>query len=304
MQVINVGFCIQNNRKKTIEIVSGSNEASVVDFVKKEIDRRYKNLEFEDLPKLDKNSLVEEKQYYLNLADIHEGHSLYSFKSQISREKFLLDVEQIRLTDKLFEDFKKNKDRVSCLIVEADNEYLFLAISSRNTIKGKKFLGMQIGKKVNIAHIDYGIPIPSMITAAVRKSDLRLFVYRVIDFEMMIGINDAKREQAEQCLSGFEKGQLRVGQENFKVRFENITEIREKLSKRARNINRLSSYEAGQVSYSIEDIKVAIDKLQENKRLSFEEKEIIVTPTTFNTFTAILYDGIVQRVLSGEYDII
>ncbi len=150
----------------------------------------------------------------------------------------------------------------------------------------------------------YGIPIPTDITAVIRKEDFRLFVLNVLDFERMIGLRQAKLEKAEQCLKDFENGVHTIGQEKWKVTFENMNSIKANLSKRLRNINRLYDYDESQVNYSIQNIERAVNKLQEDKRIKFQDRNILVTQDSFNTFTAILHDGIVQRVLSGDYDII
>lgn len=70
-------------------------------------------------------------------------------------------------------------------------------------------------------------------------------------------------------------------------------------------MRRLSKYQPSQEQYSISRIKEAVEKLDENLKVNFDDdkKVIHITPETAKTFVGIIHNSIVQRLISGEIEI-
>ncbi|HHF7032422.1 hypothetical protein [Streptococcus mutans] len=304
MKIINTGLSVHKISNRSNRIVSISNPKDINGELQRLIKTAYSKLDLKTVNAFNKNSLIEELTYFVDLGNLSEDNYLFPFYNVVKQDNLIVEAEQIKLSSQEFIKIEKSQERIGFLLIELEEEYLLLAIPARGTIKNKTYMRLDIGSKANIVDMHYGVPIPTDITAVIRKKDFRLFVLNVLDFERMIGLKQAKLEKAEQCLKDFENGVHTIGQEKWKVTFENMNGIKANLSKRLRNINRLSDYDESQVNYSIQNIERAVNKLQEDKRIKFQNEKIFVTQDSFNTFTAILHDGIVQRVLSGDYDII
>ncbi|MDT9522588.1 hypothetical protein [Streptococcus mutans] len=304
MKIVNTGLSVHKISNRSNRIVSISNPEDINGGLQGLITTAYNNLDLKAVASFNKNSLIEELTYFVDLGNLSENSYLLPFYDIVKQDNLIVEAEQIKLSSQEFRKIEKSQERIGFLLIELEEEYLLLAIPTRGAIKNKTYLNLDVGSKANIVDMHYGIPIPTDITAMIRKEDFRLFVLNVLDFERMIGLRQAKLEKAEQCLKDFENGVHTIGQEKWKVTFENMNSIKANLSKRLRNINRLYDYDESQVNYSIQNIERAVNKLQEDKRIKFQDRNILVTQDSFNTFTAILHDGIVQRVLSGDYDII
>ncbi|MCB5034112.1 hypothetical protein [Streptococcus mutans] len=304
MKIVNTGLSVHKISNRSNRIVSISNPEDINGGLQGLITTAYNNLDLKAVASFNKNSLIEELTYFVDLGNLSENSYLLPFYDIVKQDNLIVEAEQIKLSSQEFRKIEKSQERIGFLLIELEEEYLLLAIPTRGAIKNKTYLNLDVGSKANIVDMHYGIPIPTDITAVIRKEDFRLFVLNVLDFERMIGLRQAKLEKAEQCLKDFENGVHTIGQEKWKVTFENMNSVKANLSKRLRNINRLYDYDESQVNYSIQNIERAVNKLQEDKRIKFQDRNILVTQDSFNTFTAILHDGIVQRVLSGDYDII
>lgn len=303
MEIINIGLGIRQKNGKTY-IVSLSNNKKIRESIETEISENYSELNYQIVEPLDSTSLIDETEYYLDLKDIGEEDLLYDVSKLLGKEDLLQGADVLKLNESKLKNLKSNKESVRFFVIELDEEYLFLAVNSRATIKGRNFLNLSVGSKNNTVEIDYGVHIPCEITAVLEKENSRLYVMNVLGFENMLGLKYAKKEQAEEVLSSFVAGDLTIGKEKYKVSFQEYAKIHSTDMVKARNINRLSSYKDGQADFEIERIKNAVNKLQENQRVEFKDKEIIVNSENFRTFTAILHNSIVLRLISGDYNII
>lgn len=303
MEIINIGLGIRQKNGKT-NIVSLSNNNKVSESIETEISENYSKLNYQSVEPFDSTSLIDETEYYLDLNEIVEDDLLYNVSKLLGKEDLLVTAEVLKLDSSRLKNLKSNKESVRFFVIELDEEYLFLAVNSRATIKGRNFLNLSVGSKNNTVEIDYGVHIPCEITAVLEKENSRLYVMNVLGFENMLGLKYAKKEQAEEVLKSFVAGNLTIGKEKYKVSFQEYDKIHSADMVKARNINRLSSYKDGQADFEIEKIKNAVNKLQENQRVEFKDKEIIVNSENFRTFTAILHNSIVLRLISGDYNII
>lgn len=303
MEIINIGLGIRQKNGNT-SIVSLSNNDKVSTSIESEISENYSELNYQMVEPFDSTSLIDETEYYLDLKSIDESNLLYNVSKLLGKNDLLVQADVLKLDSSRLKNLKSNKESVRFFVIELDEEYLFLAVNSRATIKGRNFLNLSVGSKDNTVEIDYGVHIPCEITAILEKESLRLYVMNVLGFENMLGLKYAKREQAEKVLSNFLGGKLTIGKEKYKVSFQEYDKIHGEAMRKARNINRLSSYQDGQADFEIEKIKSAVNKLQENQRVEFKKDEIIVNAENFKTFTAILHNSIVLRLISGDYNII
>ncbi|MCI3861212.1 hypothetical protein V6B05_07810 [Lactococcus garvieae] len=303
MEIINIGLGIRQKNGNT-NIVSLSNNNKVSSSIESEISENYSELNYQMVEPFDSTSLIDETEYYLDLKTIDESNLLYNVSNLLGKNDLLVQADVLKLDSSRLKNLKSNKESVQFFVIELDEEYLFLAVNSRDTIKGRNFLNLSVGSKDNTVEIDYGVHIPCEITAVLEKESLRLYVMNVLGFENMLGLKYAKKEQAEKVLSNFLGGKLTIGKEKYKVSFQEYDKIHGEAMKKARNINRLSSYQDGQADFEIEKIKSAVNKLQENQRVEFKKDEIIVNSENFKTFTAILHNSIVLRLISGDYNII
>lgn len=303
MEIINIGLGIRQKNGKTY-IASLSNSKKVAESIESEISESYSELNYQIVEPFDSTSLIDETEYYLDLEYIGEEDLLYNVSKLLGKENLLQEADVLKLDESRLKNLKSNKESVRFFVIELDEEYLFLAVNSRATIKGRNFLNLSVGSKNNTIEIDYGVHIPCEITAVLEKENSRLYVMNVLGFENMLGLKYAKKEQAEEVLKSFLAGNLTIGKEEYKVSFQEYDKIHSTDMVKARNINRLSSYKDGQADFEIEKIKNAVNKLQENQRVEFKDKEIIVNSENFRTFTAILHNSIVLRLISGDYNII
>lgn len=303
MEIINIGLGIRQKNGNT-NIVSLSNNDKVSSSIESEISENYSELNYQMVEAFDSTSLIDETEYYLDLKTINESNLLYNVSELLGKNDLLVQADVLKLDSSRLKNLKSNKESVRFFVIELDEEYLFLAVNSRATIKGRNFLNLSVGSKDNTVEIDYGVHIPCEITAVLEKESLRLYVMNVLGFENMLGLKYAKKEQAEKVLNNFLGGNLTIGKEKYKVSFQEYDKIHNEAMKKARNINRLSSYQDGQADFEIEKIKSAVNKLQENQRVEFKKDEIIVNSENFKTFTAILHNSIVLRLISGDYNII
>lgn len=303
MEIINIGLGIRQKNGNT-NIVSLSNNDKVSSSIESEISENYSELNYQMVEPFDSTSLIDETEYYLDLKTIDESNLLYNVSKLLGKNDLLVQADVLKLDSSRLKNLKSNKESVRFFVIELDEEYLFLAVNSRATIKGRNFLNLSVGSKDNTVEIDYGVHIPCEITAVLEKESLRLYVMNVLGFENMLGLKYAKKEQAEKVLNNFLGGNLTIGKEKYKVSFQEYDKIHNEAMKKARNINRLSSYQDGQADFEIEKIKSAVNKLQENQRVEFKKDEIIVNSENFKTFTAILHNSIVLRLISGDYNII
>lgn len=303
MEIINIGLGIRQKNGKTY-IASLSNSKKVAESIESEISESYSELNYQIVEPFDSTSLIDETEYYLDLEYIGEEDLLYNVSKLLGKKNLLQEADVLKLDESRLKNLKSNKESVRFFVIELDEEYLFLAVNSRATIKGRNFLNLSVGSKNNTVEIAYGVHIPCEITAVLEKENSRLYVMNVLGFENMLGLKYAKKEQAEEVLKSFLAGNLTIGKEEYKVSFQEYDKIHSTDMVKARNINRLSSYKDGQADFEIEKIKNAVNKLQENQRVEFKDKEIIVNSDNFRTFTAILHNSIVLRLISGDYNII
>ncbi|MEA5095684.1 MAG: hypothetical protein VB128_12085 [Sedimentibacter saalensis] len=291
------------------------NETDYKSVIQKIKDKKY--------TKYNKNALIEEESYYVDSKKIEEEVYLAGFRKILS-EIYQGQKDVIKLKDK--NKVLSDKEVPRILIYEyideiSDNEYfLFTSIDTRHIVKSKtiididRFLNKSKERYVskNTTHdenyiydITQGIIVPKKIIAIYDKSNSILYVDSVLEFEGMLFIHEQQKERAKNILSDFEKGINLIGKEHYAVKGIDKSFEEQVLSK-FRSSARLAKYDLNEQKHSIANIKKAVNRLSKEDRVLFDDKNkiIIVDSNVVKTFVAIIHNGIVERLISGEIDLI
>lgn len=262
-----------------------------------------------DMEVLNGNALIEDIPYYIDFKNILEESYLYTFKSEIEN---LLNNQTYRVIQfsnfgnkpEHIRNFEKNEG-VKFLIVQDENSLYFLSIARNAVIKNKPILSFSITDNTTVVDVPKGIQIPPAVTARLDRSTKRLFVYDVNRFESMLTLNENRKAKSQATINRFIQGEYTISADKYKFLGLDNNLVFQKLSSSARSVRRLSKYNTPETSYSIEQIKEAVDKLDESLRVIFDDnnKTITVTPETAKTFVGIIHNSIVQRLISGEVEI-
>lgn len=122
----------------------------------------------------------------------------------------------------------------------------------------------------------------------------------------MLTINENRKAKSQAVITKFVNGDYTISDSQY--RFEGLDQdvVKQKLFSSARAVRRLSKYTEPSTSYSIDKIKLAVDRLDEGLRVDFDDTSRIirVTPETAKTFVGIINNVIVERLISGEVEII
>lgn len=315
MKIFNLGVGVLNDRKNfTAYFLNPKNKA--INDVYKNLRKSVNNISNlkNNCEKFNVKRLISEDPYWIDINEL-SSNDLFDNCSFIP-----LAIESISKGEPAFngytrfsfdEEMKNNLtkanrySKISCLISELENGMVLLSyINTRSSLKNPRLMGFEVNKDAFTLNNDYTIHIPQEITACFDKD--KLYVFSPVNFDAMLGLNQTKLEQAKSVLNKFINGDYKLLNENYTVEFEDKSLIQNNLCNRIRNINRLSSYEDKSLKIEKDTIEYAVNQLQADKRIIFDDKnkKIKVNDKSFNTFVAMLNDSIVQRVISGDYDIV
>ncbi|WP_239256254.1 hypothetical protein [Listeria ilorinensis] len=257
-------------------------------------------------------ALVLDCGYKINCSEINEKHFLSQFK----------DIFYINTIDEGLGvlNFKRNGEKhisreeiIRFLLINSEEKMLILAIEIRGIVRKKHFLDLtrfkdkhdDTGNQNIIYEIDYGIPVPKCICAEYDKVDDIFYVYDNESLEKLIGSFEERKKRAINTLDDFKSHKNKIGLEEYKVNFNDYEIIKSKVENSNRTSTRLSKYQHDK-KYSIEQIKGAIQRLPEEKQLYFDRRSqsIEVNSKNYETFIAVLHNSIIERLISGDVDII
>ncbi|MCR3955522.1 MAG: hypothetical protein NUK57_04440 [Gudongella sp.] len=284
----------------------------IIDSISEDFEEYYNKKH--QIEEFSKKSLVLEEKFYYKLEDIDEDHNLYNIKNKVFSNNSLHSHNKVISLKKIKNETIEDKDIVKFLLVDNQNELIFLSINSRKTIKDSGILnlknitdgGIKVGINSTYMEVDSGISIPNSISAIYNIAEKRLYVLNVIEFEKMVYVNEIRKRKAEINLDKFIDGKYTISSDKWNVEFENSKTIRENILNSSRAINRISSYE-NDSSYDIAKIKYAVDQLSENeKKVEFDYKnnKVRVNPLNYKTFIGIIHNGIVKRLISGDVEVV
>ncbi|MFS0616040.1 hypothetical protein [Lederbergia ruris] len=118
-------------------------------------------------------------------------------------------------------------------------------------------------------------------------------------------MNENQKAKSRAVLNTFSQGQYKISLESYTFSGLDNQDVYQNLSMSKRAIRRLAKYQPPEEEYSIVQIKEAVNKLDEDLRVTFDDvqKTINVNPNTAKTFVGIIHNSIVQRLISGEVEI-
>ncbi len=269
-------------------------------------------IDFQNFGEFRSDALLLEEGYYIDLEKITKDHFLDMFAEKILEDRCLsLDNPVISFGRSGKVEIDETKETPKFLMIESEDAIIFLPIKTRGIIRKKRLMEFGFFKKLstgnqNVVHdINMGVPFPTTVCAIFNKLSQRLCVINNDDFESIIGTFERKKKKAIQNLELFESGELTVGVEEYRVTFCNLSNIKNEVLESKRLTTRLGIYDSKK-SFPIKKIKQAMWKLPEELRIKFDDKGKFIEVNSINkkTFIGILHNSIVERVLSGEVEVL
>ncbi|MGN8721206.1 Kiwa anti-phage protein KwaB-like domain-containing protein [Paenibacillus barengoltzii] len=305
MNVVNMGLGVVTNKleikfyampKPTVSKGQQSLDEEIMSKIKNN------NLDISSYKPFNTQALIDEDQFYLDLQNIDDKDEFY-FINQGLVNLDLGHAPVIGLEKSDFEALEKRKESIRFLIIEEKDKFKLLYLSPyKNILKNKH--GFTIGSKSIKFDIFYGIVYPEYITAILDKNNWRLSVANVINFERMFKLKAVRLAKAKSVFQQFKNGKLTISQDKLKVKFDKAINLDKKQYQKVRQITYISSYDPNGMKYNTSNIKKAMKHLPKDEKLSIENKTIHVdNEKQFKTFAAILHDSILQRMVSGKYEI-
>lgn len=262
------------------------------------------------------NSLIQEIPYKINRSKINSNSYLKDFNDIIqciieNKDKDGNKIETIEFKNSIgrgkageITNFQ-NDEGIKFLIVQEEKSLYLLKVSNNTIIKNRTIMSLSITKETTLVEIPRGIQVPTEVTARIDRKTNDLFVYNVDSFEKMLTLNENVRAQSKETLDRFRSGEYTISTQKYK--FDGIDDtVEQELNKSIRSLRRLSKYQNPETTFTINKIKKAINKLDKKDRVEFDDKNkrIKITPKTVKTFVAIIHNGIVERLISGDVELI
>lgn len=254
-------------------------------------------------------ALIEDIPYHIEFSEITVESYLYSFKEEIEKllnnpsERVIQFSKYGQLSGEVA-NFEENEG-IKFIIVQDEHSLYFLAISNNSIIKKKPVLSLSVTQNTTVIDVPKGIQLPPAITARLERNTKKLFVYDVNKFESMLTLNENRKAKSQAVISKFISGEYTISTSNYSFQGLDNLNVKQKLFSSARAIRRLSKYSEPENHYTIDQIKQAVNRLNEDLRVSFDDEinAIIVTPETAKTFVGIINNIIVERLISGDIEI-
>ncbi|GGJ01850.1 hypothetical protein [Paenibacillus hunanensis] len=259
--------------------------------------------------KLDGSALIDDIPYFIPLSDIDEEEYLYAFKEKVveildNQACNVIHFSKNPFATQEIKDFEEN-EAIKFIIAQSNNSLYFLQVPSTSVIKHKLVLSMSITANSTSLIVPKGIQVPYTVTARLNCSDRTLFVYDVNKFESMLTLNENQKMKSQLTLDKFLNGHFKISTEDYTFTGLDAQEVRSELDKSIRATRRLAKYKPDQVQHSITKIKEAVDRLDVNLRVAFDDnnRTIHITAETARTFVGIIHNSIVERLISGTIEI-
>lgn len=266
-------------------------------------------LEIDDFIKYDTKALINDEKFYIDLENLKENslfrHIKTAFCAPNDLENLLSDAEQIGLRKKDFKDLESRELKLKFLILEKNDTFLFLYLNPYNKIlRNKK--GINLGKKPTKLSIQYAIVYPDYVSAFLDKKSKKLYIINPMDFEKMFNLKVIRLEKAKNTLQKFKDEEYTIGNTKIVVKFDKAVDLESKAYFKTRQINYLSNYNQDDAPFETSKIVEAVNSLDQRYRfdISKQSKSIFIkNEYQFKTFVGILHDSIIQRILSGKYEV-
>lgn len=314
MNILNIGIGVVT-RKLDIKIYSlakpkGINAGKVV--FEDDIVYKIKNpsLDVSKFKPFDNNALVNEEPCYIDLMKLADEDEFYFIRKALAQDNIIGNaVGQVGLTKKDFQNIDKRKENIRFLILEEKDRYLLLYLSPyKNVIKNKH--GFTVGNKPTKFDIDYGIIYPEYVTAILDKKSWRLSIADVSNFERMFNLKNVRFAQAKSVLDKFKNQSYKLGKDGIIIKLSDKVDLNLKEYQKTRQITYISCYDPNNANYSTESIREAMKHIPQEERLKIDisdnsNKKVIEINNAkqFKTFSAVLHDSILHRMLSDKYEV-
>lgn len=310
MSLERIYVCTSKNSKlyRMYWLQTGDKEKQkIYDNFEDDLDKKIKNEDHMEL--LNGNALIEDIPYFVDFNDILEESYLFNFKKEIenllnNQVEKIIQFSHFGKKPEKIKNFEENEG-IKFLIVQDETSLYFLAIAKNAVIKQKPILSFSITENTTVVDVPKGIQIPPAVTARLDRNTKRLFVYDVNRFESMLTLNENRKAKSQATINKFIEGDYTISAEKYKFCGLDDDTVVQKLTSSARAVRRLSKYNVQETTYSISQIKEAVEKLDPSLRVTFDDdnKTIQVTAETAKTFVGIIHNTIVQRLISGEIEI-
>ncbi|WP_341637040.1 hypothetical protein [Staphylococcus casei] len=310
MTVERIYVCTSKNSKlnRIYLLQTGDEEKEKIYNIFKE-DLNIKMNTEKEMSQLERQSLIEDLPYYVDLNTIDEESYLYEFKGKINE---LTTTDSIKVVE-----FKKQmlgsgeiinfeeKEGIKFLIIQEKDSMNFLSISNNAVLKNQSILTLSINENSTLTEVPKGVQIPPAVTARLDLKKERLFVYDVNRFEQMLTLNENRKAKSKATIRKFQDGTFKVSKDEYTIVGLDNDKIEQQLLESARSMRRLSKYIHENDNYEIAKVKQAVNKLDEDKRVSFDDnkKQIHISTDSAKTFVGIIYNSIVERLISGEIEV-
>lgn len=259
------------------------------------------------------DSLILDESYYIDLDKIKKKHFLDTFAENVLEDRCMaLENEVLRFGRGNRIEIEADKEVPKFLMTESESTIMFLPIKTRGIIRKQSIFDLNFLKNLStgnqkaIYKVNLGVPFPVSICATYDRINQRLYVINNEDFESIIGTFDAQQKKAAKHLHLFQNGELTLGLEKYKVNFQDFPNIKTDILESRRLTKRLGMYDAKKNEFSIKKMKKAMKKLPKELQIKFDDTEKLIEVNMHNkkTFIGILHNTIVERILSGEIEIL
>lgn len=261
------------------------------------------------MSQLERQSLIEDLPYYVDLNTIDKESYLYEFKEKIKELSTTNSIKVVEFNKQMLGSGEiinfEEKEGIKFLIIQEKESLNFLSISNNAVLKNQSILTLSINKNSTLTEVPKGVQIPPAVTARLDLKKERLFVYDVNKFEQMLTLNENRKAKSKATIRKFQDGTFKVSKNEYTIVGLENEKVEQQLLESARSMRRLSKYTHKKDDYDISKVKQAVNKLDVNKRVSFDDskKQIHISTDSAKTFVGIIYNSIVERLISGEIEV-
>ncbi|MGZ9499681.1 hypothetical protein ACXXHO_08170 [Staphylococcus epidermidis] len=310
MTVERIYVCTSKNSKlnRIYLLQTGDKEKNKIYDIFKE-DLRTKMNNEKEMSQLENQSLIEDLPYYVDLNTIDKESYLYEFKEKINELSTEESIKVVEFTKQILGNGEisnfEEKEGIKFLIIQEKDSLNFLSISNNAVLKNQSILTLSINKNSTLTEVPKGVQIPPAVTARLDLKKDRLFVYDVNKFEQMLTLNENRKAKSKATIRKFKDGTFKVSKNKYTLVGLEEDKVEQQLLESARSMRRLSKYSHKNDDYEISKVKEAVNKLDEDKRVIFDDdkKQIRVSTNSAKTFVGIIYNSIVERLISGEIEV-
>ncbi len=124
MKIVNTGLSVHKISNRSNRIVSISNPEDINGGLQGLITTAYNNLDLKAVASFNKNSLIEELTYFVDLGNLSENSYLLPFYDIVKQDNLIVEAEQIKLSSQEFRKIEKSQERIGFLLIELEEELL------------------------------------------------------------------------------------------------------------------------------------------------------------------------------------